>query len=147
MKAVLITVVLSALVLLAIPVLANNNNPEIEVMPAEDKSDSAEVIAKTPLRQTIADIKQQAVDKVLLLHNRTRALSPGSEAVRELQTQIRTTKFNCEVAILEAILADAYDRGDMETKAEAELALDHLLHPENYPTQTFPSNRPAPGTE
>jgi hypothetical protein len=143
-KAAFITVALVALVALAVPVLADDPDVETYAAPLDAQSDPTQIRVKTPLQQAIADIQDRAIEQVQLLHAQLLSRAPGSAEAREMDLRIRTTKQDTEVAILRVILADAIDRDDLRTKAGVELALDHILHPENHPIQTFPSNRPAP---
>jgi hypothetical protein len=70
------------------------------------------------------------------------AANPG-EAL-EIQKQIEQAKINTEAAVLGAIAADAREKGDTDRAAEAELALDRLLHPEKYAAAPVPTQRPVP---
>ncbi len=127
-----------------LPTMAIASDIETYGAPAKDPSESTEIMVFTPLQQTIANIKHDAIEQVRALNDQLLSSAPGSSEVRQLELQIQTTKRHSEIAILQAIQADALDRGDRKIMHEAELALDQLLHPENYPVQTFPSNRPAP---
>lgn len=128
-----------------VPAVAGDN-PDIEIHPSPELPafPATEIVSKTPLQLKIDSIKNSAIEQVLALSDQLKACTPGSTQARDLELQIRSAKRESEIAILQEILADAIERVDNQTTDEAEFALDQLLHPENYPVQTFPSNRPAP---
>ncbi len=146
MKTVAIALTFIATITLTLPCLAND--PDIDVFdgPQNIPHSTPKALFQTPLQQTISEIKQEAIESVQDLNNELFSAASGSVERKELILQIHITKKNCEIAILQAVAADARDRGDRKTKLEAEHALDQLQHPENYPVETFPSNRPVPNT-
>ena len=144
MRTLFAAIVFISVIAFALPTLASDSDIETYVSPAKAPAESTEIMVLTPLQQTIANIKQVAVEQVRTINDQLLSTAPGSTETRQLELQIQTTKRNSEIAILQAIEADALDRGDRKTLLEVEFALDQMLHPENYPVQTIPSNRPAP---
>ena len=58
MRTAFTTVILLALITLAMPVLADDPDVEIHVSPIDVQSDPTQIMVKTPLQQAIAEIQQ-----------------------------------------------------------------------------------------
>ena len=135
---------------LAISVLGVGTLPGQEVVPVKDAGtadiESVEILRApmTPLARTIAEIRQATSDQVIDLTARIEQLEPGSPEILEMQSRIWRMKQDAEIAVLRAIVDDARARGDQPKQAEAEEALDRILHPEKYPTPTVRVDRAAP---
>jgi len=141
----------SALLLLVLATAAGGEEPAVTtgagaVIEGETASDPSVAVQRelSPLEQTIAAIRETAEVRVQALADRLALAPAGSDEALAIQAEMRQVKTGTEVAIVQAILADAREKGETDRITEAEQALDQMLHPEKYVVPAVPSERPAP---
>ncbi len=144
MKRIIPTTIFLLMLGLALPALADDPVPALESGVPDDQIGQAYAPLDTPLDQTIAEIRQDSRARANLLAGQLATVVSGSEEARELEQQISQLKLDTEIAIVQAIVTDARQAGDGPRQAEAEEALDRLLHPENYRTPATPVERSVP---
>jgi len=131
------------LALFATATIAKPESAAVASGPTAGPGQEKAFVDNSPLAVAIRQIQQDARERVTALQNRANSgasLQPGPDVQRQI-TQIKT---DTEIAILEAILADAQAHGDAPRITAAEGALDRMRHPENYQTSLVPVVRPAP---
>lgn len=144
MKRIIPTTILLLMLGLALPALAEDPLPAIESGAADAELGEQNAPLDTPLEQTIATIRQEARAQIYQLADQLATVSPGSAEAREFEAEITQTKVDAEIAILQAIIADAHHVGDGPRMVEAEAALDRLVNPEDYWTPATPVERTVP---